>query len=197
MQEPAIPSLQEKGYDCRYFLKMHGQYSFQFNQKDFLEWKMPVDFQSLFFISKDKRGARPIDSVFLELVFPKIGINQRFGKNFWLIQNDGSIFNFPVQNLIANGFYWLWRSLKSYTMVILLGSSYHLGLKVQIGKLPCMKAISCNYALPDSSAIQSDGISMLLTSESQMGVDGFGAFWSKLVRIVFTPNCNYLEVISL
>ena len=56
MQEPAIPSLQEKGYDCRYFLKMHGQYSFQFNQKHFLEWEMPVDFQSLFFISKDKRG---------------------------------------------------------------------------------------------------------------------------------------------
>ena len=82
MQDPAIPSLQEKGYDCRYFLKMHGQYSFQFNQTHFLEWEMPVDFQSLFFISKDKRGARPIDSVFLELVFPKIGINQRFWEKF-------------------------------------------------------------------------------------------------------------------
>ena len=51
MQDPAIQSLWEKGYDCRYLLKMHGQYSFQFNQKDFLEWEMPVDFQSLLLLS--------------------------------------------------------------------------------------------------------------------------------------------------
>ena len=33
-------------------------------------------------LSNNKMGARPIDSLFLELVFPKIGINQRFGKKF-------------------------------------------------------------------------------------------------------------------